>query len=134
MGVEIYGGAGLGAGAGLSVALVRARVRRWCGRGCGVDAARRWPTVEGSGDGPGDRGLEVRARARRLRSWVLVGGWGSEITRGLEPDGCGSCVGLSGLVWVFCRLIGPSAQGAFGKGFRKGFWCGVGSLRCFERL
>jgi hypothetical protein len=63
--------------------------------------------------GAGARG----ARARRLRSWELVKGWSSEIARGLRPGGCGPCVGFSGPVWVPCRLIGPSAQGAFEKGF-----------------
>jgi hypothetical protein len=43
-------------------------VRRGCKRGCGVNVAQRWPRVGVSGVGLNDQGLEVKAKAQRLRS------------------------------------------------------------------
>jgi hypothetical protein len=96
---RVWRGCGCGCGVGAGAAWVR--MRRGCGRGCGVDTARRWSKVGVSGVRPGDRGLEIKVRARRLRSWELIRGWGSEITRGLRPGGCGSCVGLAVLFRSF---------------------------------
>jgi hypothetical protein len=90
-----------------------------------VGAGVAWMRLGGSlGSGVRELSLGVRARgarARRLRSWGLVEGWGSEIARRLRPGGCGPCVGFSGPVWVPCRLIGPSAQARLKRGFRGDF-------------